>query len=66
MIPLNKDSREYTNFLMELGMFRYKRMPMGDHVSMDAYNYRLDKVTVGVENKKRCVDDSLLYSDTLE
>ena len=33
---------------------------------MDAYNYRFNKVTVGVENKKRCVDDSLLYSETLE
>jgi hypothetical protein len=66
MIPLHKHSREYTNFLTEWGMFRYKRMPMGNHMSMDAYNYRFDKVTVGVENKKRFVDDSLLYSDTLE
>ena len=39
---------------------------MGDHVSMDAYNYRFDKVTEKVKNKKRCVDDSLLYSYTLE
>jgi hypothetical protein len=62
MIPLHEDSREYTNFLTEWGMFRYKRMPMGDHVVMDAYIYRFEKVMVGVENKKRCVDDSLLYS----
>jgi hypothetical protein len=33
---------------------------------MDAYNYRFDKVTADVENKKRCVDDSLLYTETLE
>ena len=66
MIPLHEDSRKYTTFLTEWGMFRYKRMPMGDHVSMDAYNYRFDKVTQGVENKKRCVDDSLLYSNSLE
>ena len=66
MIPLHKDSREYTTFLTEWGMFRYKRMPMGDHVSMDAYNYRFDKVTAEVENKKSCVDQSLLYSYTLE
>jgi hypothetical protein len=38
MIPLHEDSREYTNFLTEWGMFIYKRMPMGDHVSMDTYN----------------------------
>jgi hypothetical protein len=30
---------------------------------MDAYNYRFDKVTAEVENKKRCVNDSLLYSE---
>ena len=66
MIPLYEDSRKYTTFLMEWGMFIYKRMPMGDHVSVDAYNYRFDKVTQGVENKKRCVDDFLLYSNSLE
>ena len=66
MIPLHPDSMQYTTFLTEWGMYRYRRMPMGDHVSMDAYNYRFDKVTEGVKNKKRCVDDSLLYSNTLE
>ena len=34
---------------------------MGGHVSMDAYIYRFDKVTVDVENTKGCIDDSLLY-----
>ena len=66
MIPLHEDSRKYTTFLTEWGMYRYKRMPMGDHVSMDAYNYRFDKVTEGVPNKKRCVDDSLLFTTSLE
>jgi hypothetical protein len=47
-------------------MFRNKRMPMGDHLSTEAYIYRFDKVTVDVENKKRFVDDSLLYKETLE
>ena len=66
MIPLHEDSRKYTTILTEWGMYRYKRMPMGDNVSMDAYNYRFNKVTQGVENKKRCVDNSLLYSNSLE
>ena len=39
---------------------------MGDHVSMDAYNYRFDKATQGMDNKRRCVDDLLLYSNILE
>ena len=29
---------------------------LGDHVSMDAYNFKFDKVTEKVENLKRCVD----------
>ena len=66
MIPVHPDSRKYTTFVTEQGMFRYLRMPMGDHVSMDAYNYRFDKVTEKVENLKRCVDDSLIYAKTLE
>ena len=66
MIPLHPDSMHYTIFLTKWGMYRYKRMPMGDHVSMDAYNYRFDMVTEEVENKKRFVDDSLLYSNSLE
>ena len=66
MIPLHPDSRKYTMFITEDGMFQYKRMPMGDHVSMDAYNARFDIITKEVEDMKRCVDDSLLYSQTLE
>ena len=66
MIPLLPDSMQYTTFLTEWGMYRYRRMPMGDHVSMDAYNFRFDKVTEGVKDMKRCVDDSLLHSNTLE
>ena len=66
MIPLHEDSRQYTTFVTEWVMFRYERMPMGDHMPMDAYNYRFNKVTADVGNKKRCVDDSLLYSETME
>ena len=39
---------------------------MGDQTSMDAYNYRFDKVTEKVENLKRCVDDSRIHAKTLE
>ena len=66
MIPVHPNSRQYTTFVAEQGMVRYLRMPMGDHVSMDAYNYRFDKVMEKVDNLKRCVDDSLIYAKTLE
>ena len=66
MIPLHPDSRKYTMFITENGMYQYKRMPMGDHVSMDAYNARFDNIIKDVKNVKRCVDDSLLYCKSLE
>ena len=66
MIPLHPDSRKYTTFITEDGMYQYLRLPQGDHVSMDAYNARFDMITKQVKDMKRCVDDSLLYSRTLE
>ena len=33
---------------------------------MDNFNARFNMITMQVENMKRCVDDSLLYSKTLE
>ena len=66
MIRLDPDSMKYTTFLTEEGLYSYKRMPIRNHASMDAYNFRFDKVTEHVKNQKRCVDNSLLYADTME
>ena len=53
MIPLDPESIKYTTFITEFGRYRYKRMPQGDQVSMDAYNFRFDKITSKVNNKKQ-------------
>ena len=66
MIRLDPDSMKYTTFLTEEGLYSYKRMPIRNHASMDAYNFRFDKVTEHVKNQKRCVDNSFLYADTME
>ena len=39
---------------------------MGYHASGDAYTRRFDDVTEGIPNVARCVDDSLLWDDTIE
>ena len=57
MIPLHPDSRKYTMFITEDGMYQYMRMPMGDHVSMDAYNAWFNNIIKGVKDVKRCVDE---------
>ena len=38
MIPLHPDSQKYTTLITEDWMYRYLRLPQGDHVSMDTYN----------------------------
>ena len=41
MIHGYPDFRNFTRYITEDGMNQYRRMPLGDHVSMDAYNARL-------------------------
>ena len=53
MIPVHPDSRKCTTFVTEQGMFCYLRMPMSDDVSMDAYNFKFDKVTEKLSNMVR-------------
>ena len=60
MIPLHPDSKPYTTFITPWVCYRYLRMPMGD-----AYNSRFDKINAGVQDMKRCVNDSLLHSITI-
>ena len=33
---------------------------------MDAYNHRFDLITRDVKHQKRCVDDSILWGDSIE
>ena len=33
---------------------------------MDAYNHRFDLITREIKHKKRCVDDSILWGETIE
>ena len=36
------------------------------HASGDGYTKRTTDITENVENLKKCIDDSCLYSDTIE
>ena len=65
-IPMTKRSSSITTFLTEWGRYRYLRAPQGFLASGDAYTKRFDDITEGIENKTRCVDDSLLWEDTVE
>ena len=64
-LPLSKEATIATTFITEWGRYRYCRTPMGFHASGDAYTKRFDDITAGQLRVIRCVNDSLLWDDTI-
>ena len=65
-VPIREEDRHVTTFVTPWGRFRYRTTPQGFLAAMDAYNHRFDLVTRDFKDKKRCVDDSILWGDTIE
>ena len=65
-VPIREEDRHLTTFVTSWGRFRYRTTPQGFLAAMDAYNHRFDLITREVKHKKRCVDDSILWGDTIE
>ena len=65
-LMLDPESRDLTTFNTEWGRYRYLRGPQGFHGTGDAYTRRFDDITSGEERYLRCIDDGLLYDDTIE
>lgn len=65
-LMLNPDHKDATTFITEWGRYRYCRAPMGLHTSGDAYTRRFDDITSDCERKVRCIDDTLLWDDSIE
>ena len=60
-------SRSTFNYIHHpVGKIRYKTAPQGYLASGDAYTHRYDKITMGVKDIKRVIDDTLLYSKDIE
>ena len=65
-IPLYRSDSHYTTFITPWGRYRYLRCPQGYVASGDAYTSRYDTIVENVERMAKCVDDSILWSDTTE
>ena len=65
-VPIKEEDRHVTTFITPWGRFRYRTTPQGFLAAMDAYNHRFDLITRDVKDKKRCVDDSILWGDNIE
>merc|ERR1711874_747909 len=53
-------------FITEWGRYRYLRAPQGFHAAGDGYTKCTDDITVDVVDKKKCIDDTLLYKSTMD
>ena len=65
-VPLHPDDQHYTTFITPWGRYRYRTAPQGYIASGDGYTRRYDEITSSIPNKTKCVDDTLLWSDTIK
>ena len=65
-MPLSPESKDATTFITEWGRYRYCRAPQGYHASGDAYTRRFDDITSDFSRVSRCIDDSLLWDESIE
>ena len=65
-VPLHLEDRHYTTFITPWGRYRYRTAPQGYIASGDGYTKRYNEITSSIPNKTKCVDDTLLWSDTIE
>ena len=65
-VPLHPDDRHFTTFITPWGRYRYRTAPQGYIASGDGYSRRYDEIVFTVPDKTKCVDDTLLWSDTIE
>ena len=64
-IPLDEASRHLTTFITPWGRYRYLRLPQGYIAAGDAYTRRYDEIIKDVKNKVKCIDDALLYENSI-
>ena len=66
-LPLaTEEDRDATTFITPWGRFRYRTCPQGFLSAGDAYTARMDAMLHDFERMGRCVDDTLLYDDSIE
>ena len=65
-IPIAPEDRHLTTFLTPWGKMRYITTPQGFISAGDGYTDRTDRITSEFKDVKKCVDDSVLWSSTIE
>lgn len=65
-VKLHDDSKDLTTFITPWGRFRYCTTPQGYIAAGDAYTHRFDEIIKDFPRHTKCVDDSLLWDDSIE
>ena len=65
-VPLAPADRHLTTFITPWGRYRYRTAPQGLISAGDGYTHRKAEIMGDFGNVKNCVDDSLLFDDTIE
>lgn len=65
-VPIHQDDRHLTTFITPWGRYRYKTAPQGYIASGDGYTRRYDEIVAHIQNKTKCIDDVLLWTNSIE
>ena len=65
-VPLHPDDRHLTKFITPWGRYRYLVAPQGYIASGDGYSRRYDEIVADIPRKTKCIDDTLLWSNSIE
>ena len=65
-LAISEEDRHYTTFITPWGRYQYCCATQGFLASGDGYTRRFDEIIAHLNNKTKCVDDSLLWADTIE
>ena len=62
---LDEESRHMTTFITPWGRYQYRTLPQGFLAAGDAYTERYDRIIAEVEDKTKCVDDTILWKSNI-
>ena len=65
-VPVCEEDRHLFTFITEFGRYRYCVAPQGFKASGDGYTHRYDDVISDIQRKTKCVDDTVLWDESIE
>ena len=63
---MDPSCKDLTTFITPWGRYRYRTAPQGYLATGDTYMERFDRIISEIPDKTKCVDDTLLWSNTIE